>query len=112
MSVAALLPSWQLAHESANRSPKTVKSYTASVRSLAKFLRGHDMPDDIEKVGPEHIRAFLVSWRERTSPTFGQQHYRNLHVYFRWIEAEGSGWRPIPWSRSRSPPYPRWSNRS
>jgi hypothetical protein len=73
MSVAALLPSWQLALESANRSPKTIKSYTASVRSLAKFLRDHDMPDDIDKVGPEHIRVFLVSERERTSPAFGRE---------------------------------------
>jgi site-specific recombinase XerD len=89
MSVAALLPSWQLALESDNKSPKTIKSYTASVRSLSAFLREHGMPDDIEKVEPEHIRAFLVAERERTSPAFAQQHYRNLHVYFNWIEREG-----------------------
>lgn len=106
MSVAALLPSWQLALESANRSPKTIKSYTASVRSLAKFLRDHDMPDDIDKVGPEHIRAFLVAERERTSPAFGQQHYRNLNVYFRWVEAEGERLAPNPMVKVDKPAVP------
>jgi site-specific recombinase XerD len=107
MSVAALLPSWQLALESANRSPKTIKSYTASVRSLAKFLREHDMPDDIDKVAPDHIRAFLVAERERTSPAFAQQHYRNLHVYFRWIEAEGKRLHPNPMVKVEKPSVPK-----
>jgi len=106
MSVAALLPSWQLALESDNKSPKTIKSYTASVRSLAKFLRDHDMPDDIELVEPEHIRAFLVSERERTSPAFAQQHYRNLHVYFNWIESEGERQAPNPMTRVNKPAVP------
>jgi site-specific recombinase XerD len=106
MSVAALLPSWQLALESDNKSPKTIKSYTASVRSLAKFLRDHDMPDDIEKVGPEHIGAFLVAERERTSAAFAQQHYRNLHVYFRWIEREGEQEAPNPMTLVSKPAVP------
>jgi len=106
MSVAALLPSWQLALESANRSPKTIKSYTASVRSLAEFLRDHDMPDDVDKVGSEHIRAFLLAERERTSPAFAQQHYRNLHVYFRWIEAEGERLQPNPMVKVEKPSVP------
>jgi site-specific recombinase XerD len=106
MSVAALLPSWQLVLESDNKSPKTIKSYTASLKSLAKFLREHDMPDDIEDVEPEHIRAFLVSERERTSAAFSQQHYRNLHVYFRWIESEGERRSPNPMARVGKPAVP------
>jgi hypothetical protein len=73
MSVVALLPSWQLALESDNKFPKTIKSYTAGVRSLSAFLRAQGMPDDIEDAAPEHIRAFLVAARERTSPAFAQQ---------------------------------------
>jgi len=106
MSVAALLPSWQLALESANKSPKTIKSYTASVRSLARFLRENGMPDDVEKVATEHVRAFLLAERERTSPAFAQQHYRNLHVYFRWIEAEGERQEPNPMVRVEKPSVP------
>lgn len=31
----------------------------------------------------------VLAGRERTWPAFAQQHYRNLHVYFRWVDAEG-----------------------
>jgi integrase/recombinase XerD len=106
MSVAALLPSWQLALASDNKSPETIKSYTASVKSLSAFLRAQGMPDDIEDVAPEHIRAFLVAERERTSPAFAQQHYRNLHVYFRWIEREGERLAPNPMDRVSKPTVP------
>jgi len=56
-------------------------------------------PDDIGKVTSEHIRAFLLGQGERTSPAFAQQHHRNIHVCFRWIETEGSGWNPNPMVR-------------
>jgi len=106
MSVADLLPSWELALDSANKSPKTIKDYAASVRSLAKFLRTQGMPDDTEEIGPEHIRAFLLFERERTSAAFAQKHYRNLHVYFRWIEAEGERQAPNPMARVEKPAVP------
>jgi hypothetical protein len=57
--------------------------------SLATFLRDHGMPDDIDKVAPERIRAFLVAERERTSLAFAQQHYRNRHIYFGYVEGSG-----------------------
>jgi hypothetical protein len=60
MSVAALLPSWHLALGPASKSLKTIKDYTASVRSLAMFLRDHDMPDGIGDVTLGHIRAPLL----------------------------------------------------
>jgi hypothetical protein len=34
---------------------------------LATFPREQGMPDDIETVAPEHIRAFLASQRERAN---------------------------------------------
>jgi hypothetical protein len=51
MSLASLLPSWQL--ESDNKSPKTIKSCRASVRSLAAFLAASDMPAEIDDVTTE-----------------------------------------------------------
>lgn len=106
MSVADLLESWKLALDSAGKSPETIKDYTSSVRSLAKFLRDHDMPDDIEAVAPEHIRAFLLAERERTSAASAQKHYRNLHVYFGWIAAEGEREAPNPITRVEKPSVP------
>src|SRR5215831_12885319 len=90
MSVGSLLPLSQLA----KRALRRIKTYAASARSLPKLLLDHDMPDDVGKVTSEHIRAFLLAERERTSPVFAQHHHRNLHACFRWIETEGSGWNP------------------
>jgi site-specific recombinase XerD len=93
-------------HRVGQQEPKTIKSHAASVGSLATFLRDHDMPDGIEDVAPEHIRAFLLAERERTPSAFAQQHYRNLHVYFRWVEAEEERKSPNPMVRVDKPAMP------
>jgi integrase/recombinase XerD len=106
MSVADLLPSWELHLQSANKSPATVKDYTATVKKLGKHLREHGMPDDLEEVGPEHIRAFLLAERDKTSAASAQKHYRNLHVYFGWLQAEGERQAPNPMARVEKPKVP------
>ncbi|HEU5421343.1 MAG TPA: tyrosine-type recombinase/integrase, partial [Streptosporangiaceae bacterium] len=102
-----LLPSWELALDSANKSPRTIISYTASVRSLGRYLREHSMPDDIGGVEPEHIRAFLRDERERTSAATAQRHYRSLHVWFAWLEAEGELAGESPMRRVEKPKVPQ-----
>src|ERR1700722_14524595 len=103
MSLTSLLPSWELALDSANKSPKTIKSYTASVRALSRYLRANDMPDGPDETGTEHIRAFLVAERERTTPAYSQQHYRNLSVFFHWLAGEGEMTGPNPMDRGVKP---------
>jgi len=60
MSVAALLPSWQLAFEPAQQEPQELH-HTTSVRSLATLTRDHDMPGGVEDMTPGRIRTFLVT---------------------------------------------------
>jgi site-specific recombinase XerD len=106
MSVTDLLPSWELSLDSSNKSPKTIISYTSSVRSLGAYLRQHSMPAGLDDVGPEHIRAFLVGERERTSAATAQRHYRNLSVYFNWLESEGELTGANPMRRVEKPKVP------
>jgi integrase/recombinase XerD len=101
-----LLPSWELALDSANKSPNTITSYTASVRSLGKYLREHSMPDDLGGVEPQHIRAFLRDERDRTSAATAQRHYRSLDVWFAWLEAEGELPGDNPMRRVEKPKVP------
>lgn len=84
MRLTDLLPSWELALDAGNKSPKTIVSYVDSVERLGGFLDGKGMP-----LEPKSIRAFLVAERDRTSPASAQKHYRNLHVFFGWLAAEG-----------------------
>ena len=81
----SLLPSWELALRASGKSPKTIRSYTDSVRKLGAYLAASGLTDDVESTGPAEVRAFLVSEIERTSATSAQVHYRNLRVYFGWL---------------------------
>lgn len=70
-SLAALLPSWQLALDAARKSPKTIRSYTGSVRALTRFLADQGLTNDVESTGATEVRAFLASKIERTSAASG-----------------------------------------
>jgi site-specific recombinase XerD len=102
----ALLDSWTLALESANRSPGTIRSYMDTCRLFIGHLVQHDMPIRVEGVKAEHIRAFLVAvlqgcWLDddrseacpcgvkRTSPGNADKHYRNIRALFGWAIREG-----------------------
>src|SRR6266704_2782768 len=89
VSIAAFVTSWQLSLEAANKSPKTVRSYTDSVKALQAFLTAQDMPADVEEVDAEHVRSFLLAEERRTSATSAAVHFRNLRVYFGWLSREG-----------------------
>lgn len=106
MSMTGLLPSWELALESDNKSPKTIKSYLASVRSLAAFLAANNMPGEVDDVTTESIRAFLVAERERTTPAHAQQHYRNLSVWWNWLVTENERAGDNPMARVTKPEVP------
>jgi len=83
MILTALLPSWKLALDAANKSPKTIISYLDSAKRLEAYLATAALP--LEASG---IRGFLAAERDRTSPASAAKHYRNLCVYFRWLVAE------------------------
>lgn len=59
MELTALLPSWKLALDAANKSPKTITSYLDSVKRLEAYLAAEGLPLD-----PPSIRAFLAEERD------------------------------------------------
>jgi site-specific recombinase XerD len=101
--LTAFVTSWQLALEAATKSPRTVRSYLDSVKALHAFLVGQGMPSDVEAVGAEHLRAFLLSEEQRTSAASAAVHFRNLRVFFGWIAAEEERSNPNPMTRVEGP---------
>jgi site-specific recombinase XerD len=101
--LSALVTSWQLSLESAGKSPRTVRSYTDSVRALHAFLIDQDMPSDVEGVDAPDVRAFLLHEQKRTSPTSAAVHYRNLRVFFGWLIKEGERTSENPMLRVEKP---------
>jgi integrase/recombinase XerD len=92
-----LIDSWQLSLEAAAKSPRTIRSYTDSVRALHAFLTCHSMPADTEGVDASHIRGFLLAEEHRTSAASAAVHFRNLRVFFGWLarEEERSSTNPL-----------------
>lgn len=103
LDLAAFLTSWQLSLEAAGKSPKTVRSYTDSVKALQTFLTTQTMPADVEEVDAEHLRAFLVAEEQRTSAASAAVHFRNLRVFFGWLAREGERTNPNPMARVEKP---------
>ena len=105
--LAAFATSWQLSLEAASKSPRTVRSYTDSVKALQKFLVAQGVTADVEEVDAEHLRAFLLAEERRTSAPSAAVHFRNLRVFFGWLAREGERTNPRTGStgpRSRSRP--------
>ena len=68
-SIRTFITSWQLSLEAAGKSPRTVRSYTNSVRALCAFLDAQGMPSDVEGLGAEHLRGFLLAEERARLPS-------------------------------------------
>lgn len=87
--IASLAASWQVHLEAANLSPRTIKSYMAAAGQLRGFLVQAGMPVAVDSITREHLEAFIVAVRERTSATTAATRYRGLQQMFRWLLDEG-----------------------
>ena len=75
-----------------------------SVRALCAFLDAQGMPSDVEGLGAEHLRSFLLAEERRTSAVSAAVHFRNLRVYFGWLvreEERAARARWIAWTSRR-----------
>lgn len=60
------------------------------------------MPTDVADLTRDHIEAYLVHLRERTSASTAATRYRGLRQLFKWLEEEGEITRN-PFARMRPP---------
>lgn len=97
------LDSWLIALESANKSPKTIRSYMDVGKMFIAYLTRNGLPSDAQRVATEHVRSFLAAERARTSPASADVCFRNLRVWFNWLIAEGERTTPLPVLRADRP---------
>ncbi|GIH24391.1 integrase [Acrocarpospora phusangensis] len=116
--MAALLDSYVLDLDSANRSAGTIDSYLLTLRKFCLFLTEHGMPDTINEVSGEEFRAFLLAARlgcdingcdcglQSSSAGNVHKHYRNLRAYFGWLIREEVRTPPHPMANVAEPTVP------
>src|SRR6266540_5475144 len=87
--IRSLTDSWLTSLESANRSPRTIRTYLLAAGLLTDFLERTGMPTNVSSVKREHLEAFMVAELKRTSPTSASIRYRALQQFWKWCVAEG-----------------------
>jgi site-specific recombinase XerD len=80
---------FELSLRARNRSPRTIKSYVEAVRLLRAFLVEVGMPTEADRIGREHVEAFIADQLERWRPKTAQVRYGDLRQFFRWAVEEG-----------------------
>jgi site-specific recombinase XerD len=88
VSLAQLLPSFELSLADRGLSPKTIEVYQRTGTQLTGWLERKKISTGVEDISAPHLRAFLAEEITRTSPVSAHQHYRNLRVLFKWLIRE------------------------
>jgi site-specific recombinase XerD len=101
-ALGTLVTSWRRHLQAANLSPKTIKSYLASVDQLEAFLVEAGMTTDVTSPHREHIETFIVHLTETRSASTAATRYRGLQQFFKWLVEEGEI-RASPMARMRPP---------
>jgi site-specific recombinase XerD len=105
--IADLASSWSLSLQAAEKSPKTITSYTGTIAKLATWLEENGRPADAERVDAPDLQAFLKAEIDRTSAVSAAVHYRNIRVFFGWLAREGERTTPSPMLRVDPPKVAR-----
>lgn len=101
-----LRDSWGYSLDAAGRSDKTKRNYFFSMARLGCYLEDNDLPTAPKKIKRQHIEAFLVDTRERTSSGNAAFHWRNLGALFLWLEEEGELGKKNPMEKVPQPTAP------
>ncbi|HET6729820.1 MAG TPA: site-specific integrase, partial [Jiangellaceae bacterium] len=84
-----LLDSFTLALDAGGKSPKTVENYSRAVVAFARWLREHDLADDVTTVRADDVRGWLVSLKGNVSPSTEYRNYSGARQFFAWCVREG-----------------------
>lgn len=90
------IESWLRSLRQRDLSENTQRIYRRAVQGLAKFLATYEpqdenappAPDDLDEIRREHIEAYIIDFRERTSAGSAHQHFRSLRAFFNWAVDE------------------------
>jgi site-specific recombinase XerD len=80
----ALLRSFSRSLRNANRSPRTIQSYTESAALLAAFRRGVDF----DAMTRDDLEAFMGDYLARHKATSAAVRFRALRRFYNWMVAE------------------------
>lgn len=93
LNLAPFVASWLRSLRARDLSANTLRIYGNSGTKFAEFLLSTYEPEDgarpapveLEDVHREHVEAYIIDLRQRTSPGNAHQHFRSLKTFFNWL---------------------------
>lgn len=94
--ISPLAASWIRSIRARNLSANTQRIYSRATGSFGTFLvaytatedGGRPAPENIDDIHREHVEAYIIGLRDRTSPANAHQHFRSLKTFFNWLVDE------------------------
>jgi site-specific recombinase XerD len=88
--VRAEIEPWSTHLRAEHKSPRTIESYSDSLRQLGDFLASRGMPSQASAIRREHIEAFFLDLTERgRSAATVALRFRSLRPFFNYMVDEG-----------------------
>jgi len=97
-----LIPSWTRSLRARNKSPKTIRGYREAAEIFRAFLVNKGMPTALDRIGREHVEAFVEDQLARWKPTTALTRYQALRQFFLFAVEEGE-LRDSPMARMKPP---------
>lgn len=104
-TLSALIPWWDRSLRAANKSAKTIRSYTDTAKLFEAFLADSFGISSVASINREHVEAFIADTLARWKPTTAAVRYRSLQQLFKWLVDEGE-LTDSPMAKMRPPSVP------
>ena len=108
---APFIREWDRSLRAENKAGNTVRIYTLAAHQMATWMGDQSQPVNPTQVEPRHVRDFIATVLDRTSPGNAHTTYRSLRVFFRWLVTEDEIDR-TPMDRTKAPIVPEHRSRS
>ena len=79
--IGVLVRSFELSLRAAAKSPKTIKSYTDTVRGFCLFLVDNGMPTELRSLTREHVETYIVLQVENHRPKTASIRFGDLQQF-------------------------------
>jgi hypothetical protein len=83
--LSVLIPSFQRSLRAANKSAKTLATYSEACNQLLAFLRDSGMPTEVSKISREHVESFIERLVATKAPATASNRYRALCALFNFL---------------------------
>ena len=105
VNVADAIASFARYLRAANRSEKTIATYTDAAQQLAVFLHEKGMPEDVALIRREHVETFINDLLRRWKPATANNRYRGLQAFWKYL-VEDDEIATSPMARMKPPTVP------